>query len=118
MTFSELNVPLRTDDSFRKRIQLMHHNKDGRQSIIEDKLNDIVGDVRLDYMHLVCIGVFKKLLTLWLPGVFNHHRLTKEAILAISAYRIYIRTGSRAFRPIHFRPTHFRTGPEWPKKRS
>ncbi len=92
VTFPELNAPLRTDYSFRKRIQLEHHNKGGRISIIEDILSDIVGDVPLDYMHLVCIGVFKKLLTVWVSGAFDHNRFTKAAILAISAYRIYIRT--------------------------
>jgi len=38
VTFPELDAPLRTDDSFRKRLQLKHHHKDGGKSIIEDIL--------------------------------------------------------------------------------
>jgi hypothetical protein len=92
VTFPQLDAALRTDASFRQRHQPKHHNKNGHKSLIEDILADIVGDVPLDYMHVVCIGVFKKLLTLWVSGAFDHDRFSKEAILAISAYRIYIRS--------------------------
>ena len=38
VTFPELNAALRTDYSFRKRLQVKHHNDDGRKSLIEDIL--------------------------------------------------------------------------------
>jgi len=40
---------------------------------------DLVKDVPLDYMHLVCIGVMKRLLGLWvLPG--TAYKMTKEKV--------------------------------------
>lgn len=64
VTFPELNAALRTDYCFRKRLQVKHHNDDGRKSLIEDILVDVVQDVVLDYTHLACIGVRKKNLTI------------------------------------------------------
>lgn len=63
--FPEIDPPLITDDSFRKRLQLKNHLKDGCKSIIEDVLDGLIALVVLDYMHLVCIGVQKKDLNTW-----------------------------------------------------
>jgi hypothetical protein len=65
VTFPEIVPSLRTDDSFRKRLQLKNHLKDGCKSIIEDVLDDLIELVVWDYMHLVCIGVQKKDLNTW-----------------------------------------------------
>lgn len=54
VTFPEPDAPLRTDYSFRNRLQIKNHNKNRRKSFLE---RDIIGDVVLDYMHLVGIGV-------------------------------------------------------------
>lgn len=62
VTFPELNAPLRTDHSFRTRLQEQHHAANGLRSIVEDVYNDLIGHVMLDYMHLVCISVHKKTL--------------------------------------------------------
>lgn len=90
VTYPELDAPLRTDNSFRKRLQNKHHNNDGRRSIIEDMLADLIADVVLDYMHLVCIGVRKKDLTEWVSGKFDKFRFSKETIAKISNYLIGI----------------------------
>lgn len=90
VTYPELNAPLRTDNSFRNRLQAKHHNDDGRRSIIEDILVDVVEDVVLDYMHLVCIGVRKKDLTEWISGKFDRLRFSNETITNISSYLIGI----------------------------
>jgi hypothetical protein len=66
VTFSELDAPLRTDDSFRKRLQLKHQHKDCGRSIIKDILGDVISNFVLDYMHFVCIGIRKKDLNTWL----------------------------------------------------
>jgi len=34
-TYPELDAPLRTDVSFRQRLQIQHHNKDSRRSILK-----------------------------------------------------------------------------------
>ena len=90
VTYPQLNAPLRTDYSFRQRLQVKHHNNDGRRSLIEDNLVDCVQDVVLDYMHLVCIGVRKKDLTEWVSGTFDRLRFSKETIAIISNYLIGI----------------------------
>jgi len=65
LTYPEVSSPLRTDASFRTRQQEAHHTG---TSILE-KLNiGMVSHFPLDYMHLVCLGVMKKLIKLWIRG--------------------------------------------------
>lgn len=65
MAFVDLDASLRTNESFRGRRDEDHHH--GR-SILEDLDVDIVKAVPLDPMHLLYLGVMKKLLILWLKG--------------------------------------------------
>nr|CAH0098279.1 unnamed protein product [Daphnia galeata] len=83
VTYPQLNAPLHTNYSFRKRLQVKHHDNDDRRSLIENNLVDCVQDVVLDYMHLVCIGVRKKDLTEWVSGTFDRLRFSKETIANI-----------------------------------
>lgn len=61
------NLRLRTDSGFRLKLQADHHNG---TSVIERIPNfDMVDGFPLDYMHLICLGVVKKLLmSLWCCG--------------------------------------------------
>ncbi|XP_067208335.1 uncharacterized protein [Linepithema humile] len=66
---SERSTNLRTDDSFKN---FMYSGK-GNYQVDETILNRIpflglVSNVPLDYMHMVCLGVMRKLLLLWLHG--------------------------------------------------
>ena len=64
MSFPEVDAPLRSNESFRGRHQSEHHLG---YSPLEDILDfDIVQQIPLDYMHLVCLGVVKKMINLWL----------------------------------------------------
>ena len=59
--FEDLNSKIRTDESFRSHRNKNHHRG---QSPLE-KLNlDMVRSFPLDYMHLVCLGVVKRFLSL------------------------------------------------------
>ena len=69
---------------------MKHHNKNGKRSIVEELLGDVVADVGLDYLHLVCIGVQKKLATIWVSDPFDNVRLSKEVVQKISIFRISI----------------------------
>jgi len=90
VTFPEIDAPLRTDYSFRQRIQSLHHK--GSRSIVEDILSDTVADVILDYLHLVCIGSYKKLIFAWLQTpIGTKPPLTKNQITSISNYRLSVR---------------------------
>lgn len=60
MTFPEIDAPLRTNDSFRNKVHEECHKGD---SPLEFLPISIVNDVCLDYMHLLCIGITKRLIT-------------------------------------------------------
>ena len=59
------NLPLRTNESFRRQLQEAHHK--AMAPFIDLDLDMICG-FPLDYMHLVCLGVMRKLLFAWVKG--------------------------------------------------
>jgi len=65
VVFLEEKELLRDNDSFRKQTQAEHHT--GR-SILERLPIDMVACFSLDYMHLVCLGIMRKLLWTWIRG--------------------------------------------------
>lgn len=95
ITYNKVNAPLRTDESFRARIDKRHHHTNGKISLIEDILADAIDDDIIDYMHLVCIGVHKKVITDWMSATFDHNRFSKESVGNISTFLV----GISAFLP-------------------
>jgi len=79
VVFSTTTEPLRTNESFRTESDEDHHNYTSILTNIKDL--DMVNDFVLDYMHLVCLGVTKKLILLWMRG---NHRVFKLSSLQIS----------------------------------
>lgn len=75
---------LRTDETFKSQIQESHHTG---TSILENIPGiNMVNDFPLDYMHLVCLGVVKKLLVLlWCYGKPSS-KLQFQKISDISEY--------------------------------
>jgi hypothetical protein len=63
--FPNVNFNLRTDRDFNSSSQRKHHKHD---TILKSLGIGLVSQVPLDYLHLVCIGVMKKLLEFWLAG--------------------------------------------------
>lgn len=63
MTFPRIDMPLRTNESFRNKTDADHHH--GPSPLEETSLNMVSG-FPLDYMHLVCLGIMRRLLLLWL----------------------------------------------------
>jgi hypothetical protein len=90
VTFQEINAPLRSDSSFRKRENIQHHNNNQIRSVVENIIDDLTADVHLDYMHLVCIGCFQKILNVFFCHPFDNIRLSPAASLAISAFREHV----------------------------
>ena len=82
MTFPELDSPLRTDASFRNQIQPQHHN--GKSILVTLPISMAYNFV-IDVMHLVFIGVMRKLLHVWLNcrRAIKVH-LLKATITAVS----------------------------------
>lgn len=78
MSFPKLNAVLRTDDSFRSRMDPQHHSK---YSIIEELSNfDVVWDFPIsDPLHLLHIGITKRMLNRWINGTKSYKKLlTKQ----------------------------------------
>ena len=65
IVYTETNNILRSDDTFRLRQQPEHHI---RSSILENLKIGMVSQVPNDYLHLVCLGVLKKLISFWVRG--------------------------------------------------
>ena len=74
------NGPKRTDQSFIDRRNPEHHQG---LSPLEERLNvRMVSQFRLDYLHLVCIGVMKRFLTRLLE-IRNRGKLRDENVEAL-----------------------------------
>lgn len=60
---------LRTNDSFRSQLDRRHHR--ARSPLL--RINDLamIYQFPLDYMQLVCLGVIKKSISLWLDYSFT-----------------------------------------------
>lgn len=66
MAFPVLDSPLRTDQSFLDMLDEEYHKCEASSML---KLNvGMVSQVPLDYMHLVCLGVMKRLILFWMKG--------------------------------------------------
>ncbi|XP_039308985.1 uncharacterized protein LOC120356847 isoform X2 [Solenopsis invicta] len=79
MLFLDFDSPPRTDENFKNRLQEEHHNN---TSSLESIL-PMVSRFPLDYMHLVCLGVTKKLLQLWTNG-YHTSKLSGQKITQLS----------------------------------
>lgn len=78
---------LSTDSSLRNHLDVLNLvDEDYHKGATSLRLLDIdlVNDIPLDYMHLVCLGVTKKLLTFWVSGP-QGVRLFKEDLEGINA---------------------------------
>lgn len=66
MCFPDINAYLRTDESFKLHTDDAFHLGNSPLENIEGFA--IISQTPLDYMHLVCLGVVKKLIVLWTSG--------------------------------------------------
>lgn len=94
ITFPTLDAPLRTDESFNNESDEDHHI--GPNPLKQLSLG-MVSQFPLDYMHLVCLGVMRRLLMLWMKGPLNT-RLGPQVKLQISQCLLSL----RHFIPIEF----------------
>ncbi|XP_045023256.1 uncharacterized protein LOC123467372 [Daphnia magna] len=112
----------RTDATFRNRAHVKHHNNES--SSLELLGVDMIHGFPLDYMHLVCLGIMRKMLWYWIHGPLNVRmgrlRIEKisERLLDVSCYipREFVRK-PRGFNELaRWKATEFRqfllyTGP-------
>ncbi|EZA53522.1 hypothetical protein X777_06955 [Ooceraea biroi] len=83
----ELNAMLRTNESFRLQLQQEHHKGFTPLSKIDIGL---VSNVPLDYMHLICLSVTRKLILFWV-GKKGKFKLKDSNIDAISKKTLIFR---------------------------
>lgn len=88
MTFPETNANLRTDEEFGSMRQAEHHIG---LCPLKDLDLGLVTQFPLDYMHLVCLGVVKRIIHLWMKGPL-HCRPGAAVISQISEHLLEIRT--------------------------
>jgi len=98
--FPNFDYQARTNDSFSNQIQEEHHL--GRSILLNIPHFDIVSHIPLDYMHMICIGVVKKLIKLWISGPLKTRCLSSQKIKNISKSLLNIR---------HFIPREFARRP-------
>ncbi|XP_008188018.1 uncharacterized protein LOC103310686 [Acyrthosiphon pisum] len=67
MSYLDINCTLRTNESFREKLDEYYHK--GDESPLETLDINITNVVVLEYMHNICLGVMKKLLSFWVKGL-------------------------------------------------
>ena len=83
ITFPLVDSPLRTDVQFDEMVNEEHHIG---SSPLKNLSIGMVSQFPLDYMHLVCLGVVKRLIWLWMKGPFaNMSRRGANSIALISS---------------------------------
>ena len=94
MTFPDLNAPSRTDQSFILIADKEHHR--GVSPLADTRLGiGLVSEFVLDYMHLICLGVVRRLIWLWVSGPLksgcrlSSHQ-TAELSIALVGLRSYM----------------------------
>jgi len=78
---------LYSDQSFSERWYECHHNG---YSPLEDLEIGMISQIPLDYMHLCCLGIMKKLLLVWTEGPLPH-KLSNKQIKCISERLVLFR---------------------------
>jgi hypothetical protein len=87
--YPSLKYTMRTDEGFQNREQEEHHI--GHSPLEEISNFGMVTQITLDYLHLICLGVMRKLLNLWLRAEIPV-RLGSRAVKSISANLLRLKT--------------------------
>lgn len=87
IVFPDLEAPLRTDTQFKDMIDEEHHHG---VSPLQELGIGMVSSFVLDYMHLVCLGNVRKVVSLWIKGPLRC-RVSAATITIISNHLKSIR---------------------------
>jgi len=66
--FPQVDAPLRTDNDFIEKIDDNYHKPNITCNLLKVPHFKPVTNVPLDYMYLICLGIMRKLIYLWLEG--------------------------------------------------
>nr|XP_047125729.1 uncharacterized protein LOC124807648 [Hydra vulgaris] len=78
-----LSAPLRTDEGFRMQADKKHHIDNTISPFLELSFG-MVSSFPLDYMHLVCLGVVKRMINQWVHGSKKKQCLSKTSLTTLS----------------------------------
>lgn len=67
MTYPNLHASLRTDDDFVRQKDEDHHLPNRQSPLLELNIG-LVSKCPLDYMHLTCLGIVRRIVSLWMEG--------------------------------------------------
>jgi hypothetical protein len=96
MTFPSVNAPKRSNVAFNELLDSDHHLG---QSPLNELGIGMVSQFVLDYMHLVCLGVVRRLIWLWIKGPLRANcRIKSSCVSDISEKLI----GMKSFIPREF----------------
>ncbi|XP_057671397.1 uncharacterized protein LOC130903307 [Diorhabda carinulata] len=84
--FKNLPFNKRDNESFRTKIDVSHHH--GESPLIALPI-DLIYVFSLDYMHLVCLGVMKKLLRIW-TGRASRAKMSSTAFQNVSEKIVFL----------------------------
>lgn len=87
MTFPEMTAAPRTDSQVDEMVDEGHHNG---VSPLKELGIGLVSHFVLDYMHLVCLGIVRKLIYLWIKGPLKC-RVSATLLKIISKHMVSIR---------------------------
>jgi hypothetical protein len=83
------NDPLRTDESFANMIDEDYHVNSIRSPLLELNIK-MVTQFPIDYMHLICQGVTRRMITAWIKGAYTC-RLPSRLVQAASTKLLKLR---------------------------
>lgn len=92
LCFPEINALKRTHESFKNKLQEQHHLTNTTMTKLINIPNlDIIQIFSLDYMHLCCLGVIKKLIRLWLSKGPKNIRLSRQQVNELNVLHLSLR---------------------------
>lgn len=114
ITYPEVTFVPRTDESFMLKTDADHHIGD---TLLSKLKLGLVSQIPLDYLHLVCLGVTRKLFRQWVKGRLPHRLKSRDTIVIGERLKNMLNFFPSEFqrkpRPIvqidHFKGTEFRT---------
>ena len=84
--FDGINHSPRTDEDYIRRLDQKHH-KEGTSPLSSLPMG-MVSQVPFEYMHLVCLGVVKKLLSAWVHGDYSPFSKLRRADISLLSARL------------------------------
>ncbi|XP_072755742.1 uncharacterized protein [Anoplolepis gracilipes] len=89
LTFGGINHSLRTDEEYSRYIDEDHHKENGKSPLSMLPIG-MVSQIPFEYMHLVCLGVVKKLLSAWVCGKYTRFSKLPARSINIISQRLEI----------------------------